>query len=206
MKLYYTPGACSLASHIVLEWIGKPYELQKVSIHPPKSPELLQVNPQGAVPVLEEDGWVLTQNMAVLNYLADSCAASGLCGDNSPRYRARVNHWLAFLNSDVHTAFKPLFGATQYLGDATVIEHTKQQASKTIVRLLTVVNQQLEQTDYLTGAPSMADAYLYVVLRWTASLAIDISALTALQRFVDRMEADAGVKKALEMEGLKTIG
>ncbi len=205
MKLYYTPGACSLASHIVLEWIGKPYDLQKVNIHNPKSPELLQVNPQGAVPVLEENGWVLTQNLAIMNYLADTCAEAKLCGDGSARHRADINHWLGFLNSDLHTAFKPLFGGTMYLGDAAVIAQTKDNASKTIVRMLTTVNQHLDKHDYLAGTRSMADAYLYVILRWVKSLQIDTSSLNALQRFVTRMEADSGVQKALAMEGLEKI-
>lgn len=205
MKLYYAPGACSLASHIVLEWIGKPYDLQKVNIHSPKSPELLQVNPQGAVPVLEENGWVLTQNLAILNYLMDTCSDATLCGDNSARHRADINHWLAFLNSDLHTAFKPLFGGTMYLGDTTVIDKTKNNASQAIVRMLTQVNQQLEKNDYLTGTRSMADAYLYVILRWVKSLHIDISALSALQRFTDRMQTDSGVQKALTIEGLEKI-
>ena len=71
MKLYYSPGACSLSDHIVLEWIGKPYATQKVSREELKTAEFKQLNPAGAVPVLEQDGWALTQNMAILNYLAD---------------------------------------------------------------------------------------------------------------------------------------
>lgn len=205
MKLYYSPGTCALACHIVLEWIGKPYDLQKVSIHGQKSPELLQVNPQGAVPVLEENGWVLTQNLAIMNYLADTAADAKLCGDNSAKCRAEINRWLAFLNADLHTAFKPLFGGTAYLGDATTIEQTKINATQAVVRMLTLTNQQLEKQEYLTPARSMADAYLYVILRWVRSLKIDISALSALARFTNRMQADSGVQKALAMEGLEKI-
>ncbi len=205
MKLYYSPGACSLASHIVLEWIGKPYDLQKVSIHSPKSPELLKVNPQGAVPVLEENGWVLTQNLAIMNYLADSAVEANLCGDNSARCRAEVNHWLGFLNSDLHTAFKPLFGGTMYLGDEKVIAQTKDNAQKNVVRMLTMVNEHLAKQDYLAQHRSMADAYLYVILRWVKSLHIDVSSLKALHAFVQRMEADSGVQKALAMEGLSNL-
>lgn len=205
MKLYYTPGACSLAAHIVLEWMGKPYELQKVSIHPPKSPELLQINPQGAVPVLEENGWVLTQNLAILNYLADSATDTTCSSDNSARHRADINRWLGFLNSDLHTAFKPLFGGTVYLADHAIIAQTKDNAQKNILRMLTTINQHLGQHEYLAGSLSMADAYLYVILRWVKSLGIDTSALSALQQFIQRMQANSGVQKALTMEGLETI-
>src|SRR3546814_3387155 len=81
MKLYHSPGACSLADHIVLEWIGKPYEAIRVSRDDRKSPEFLRLNPAGAVPVLQDGDWVLTQNMAVLNFLADSFPEVGLGGD-----------------------------------------------------------------------------------------------------------------------------
>lgn len=205
MKLYFSPGTCALACHIVLEWIGKPYDLQKVSIHNPKSPELLQVNPQGAVPVLEENGWVLTQNLAIMNYLADTCSEEKRFGDGSPKQRAEINRWLAFLNADLHTAFKPLFGGTMYLNDETAIAQTKDNAQKAVVRMLTTVNQHLDQQDYLAGTRSMADAYLYVILRWVKSLHIDISALSSLQRFTDRMQTDSGVQTALTMEGLGKI-
>src|SRR3546814_340777 len=128
MKLYYSPGACSLADHIVLEWIGKPYEAIRVSRDDRKSPEFLRLNPAGAVPVLQDGDWVLTQNMAVLNFLADSFPEVGRGGDGTLRGRAEVNRWLAFVNSDVHPAFKPLFGTTAYLEDEAIIGKTKDAA------------------------------------------------------------------------------
>ena len=88
MKLYTTPGACSLADHIVLEWIGEPYEAVIVSKEERGLPAYLAINPNGAVPALDDGGWVLTQNAAILNYLADLYPASGLGGDGSPRSRA----------------------------------------------------------------------------------------------------------------------
>lgn len=106
MKLYCLPGACSLADHIVLEWIGKPYEISVVPRDQLKT-GYLKINPNGAVPALEVDGWVLTQNSAILNYLADENPESGLGGDGSAKSRAEINRWLAFVNADVHPAFKP---------------------------------------------------------------------------------------------------
>ncbi len=87
MKLYYSPGACSLADHVVLEWIGKPYDAIKVSREDKKKPEFLAINPAGAVPALEHDGWVLTQNAAILNYLADLNPEAKLGGDGSAKTR-----------------------------------------------------------------------------------------------------------------------
>jgi glutathione S-transferase len=95
MKLYFTPGSCALADHITLAWIGKPYQLQKVSREERKQPAFLKLNPAGAVPVFEEDGWVLTQNSAILNYLADKFPEAKLGGDGTAKGRAEVNRWLA---------------------------------------------------------------------------------------------------------------
>ena len=200
MKLYYTPGACSLADHIALEWTGQPYEAVRVSREERKQPAYLQINPAGAVPAFEQDGWVLTQNAAILNYLADSFPEAGLGGDGSAKSRAEVNRWLAMLNSDIHPAFHPLFGSTSYLGDDAAIEKTKEAARTKLRGLFERVDQQLEGKDWLTGSRSIADPYLFVVLRWARSAALDLSGLANLERFFKHMRADGAVQKVLEEE------
>lgn len=202
MKLYYSTGACSLSDHIVLEWIGKPYEAQKVSRDERAGADFKKLNPAGAVPVFEQDGWVLTQNAAILNYLADSFPEAKLGGDGTPKGRAEVNRWLAFVNSDVHPAFKPLFGSTAYLEDAAAIEKTKTQAHVTLRTLFTRADTQLASRDWIAGARSIADAYLYVVLRWAKGQEVNLGGLDNLARFVARMEADPAVQKVLKEEGL----
>ena len=201
MKLYYTPGACSLADHIALEWIGKPYEAERVSKDQRKSPEFLKINPAGAVPVLQDGDWVLTQNAAILNFLADSFPESGLGGDGSPKSRAEVNKWLSFANSDIHPAFHPLFGLTAYLGDEGA-DKTKEAARKKLRGLFERADQQLAGTVWLTGSRSVADPYLYVVSRWAKATGVDLSGLMNLERFVKNIEADASVQKVLKDEGL----
>lgn len=202
MKLYYAPGACSLSDHIVLEWIGKPYEAEKVEIHGKKSPELLERNPAGAVPVIEDDGWVLTQNSAILNYLADAYPEAKLGGDGTPKNRAEVNRWLGLVNSDVHPAFKPLFGATGYLGDEAAVEKSKENAKKAICGLFEIVDKQLADRDWLAGPRSIADPYLFVMLRWAKGMKLDLSGLNNLERFFERMQSDPAVQKVLKDEGL----
>jgi len=202
MKLYYTPNACSLADHIVLEWIGKPYDAVRVSREERRQPAYLKINPAGAVPALEDGGWVLTQNAAILNFLADSFPEAGLGGDGTPKGRAETNRWLAFVNSDVHPAFKPLFGATAYLGDPAVIEKTKEDARTKLRGLLERADAQLAGKDWLTGSRSIADPYLYVMTRWAKANDIDTAGLDNLHRFAANIEADAGVQKALKDEGL----
>ena len=154
------------------------------------------------MPVFEQDGWVLTQNAAILNYLADAHPEAKLGGDGTPKGRADVNSWLAFLNADVHPAFHPLFGSTAYLEDPAAIEKTKDAARIKLGGLFERADKQLAGRDWLTGARSIADPYLYVVQRWAKSLGVDLSGRDNLAKFAAHMEADPAVKKVLKEEGL----
>lgn len=203
MKLYFTPGACSLSDHIVLEWIGQPYEAVLVPREQRKAPEYLKINPNGAVPAFEDGGWILTQNAAILNYLADTHPEAGLVGDGSLRSRAEVNKWLGFLNADVHPAFRPLFGSTAYLGDEATIEKTRGQARSKLRVLFGTFDAQLAGNDWLAGnRRSIADPYLFVVLRWAKAMHVDLAGFDNLERFFNAMLADHGVQAAMTAEGL----
>ncbi len=203
MKLYYMPGACSLASHIVLEWIGKPYETHKLSREALKEPEFLRINPLGAVPALADGDWTLTQNVSILEYLAEQAPGSTLLGDGTARSRAEVRRWVGFINSDVHKTFSLLFGAQRYLKDEGAQKELAASASALLTKLFAQLDTQLAGKPYLAGpAPSVADAYLYVVLRWAHAKEVDLSGLANLSAFFERMQANAGVKAALQAEGL----
>ena len=202
MKLYTSPGACSLADHIVLEWTGQFYTAVIVSREQRATPDFRLLNPAGAVPVFEDDGWTLTQNAAILNYLADKFPDAKLGGEGTPKSRAEVNRWLGFLNSDMHPAFKPLFGTTDYLNDKAIIKQTHDHARKQLHGLFERCDTQLGKHDWLAGTRSIADPYLFVMLRWAKGAKIDLSGLDNLKRFEQRMLADAGVQRALKAEGL----
>lgn len=203
MKLYYSPGACSLADHIALEWIGKPYEAVAVSSEQRKTPEYRKINPAGAVPALEHEGWALTQNSAILGYLADTNPEAGLGGDGSPRSRAEVNKWLALVNADIHPAFRPLFGSNAFLEDAAMIDKTKDAARASLRTLYERVDGQLGANEWIAGNKrSIADPYLYVTTRWAKGQDVDLSGLDHLERHFKAMQADPGVQRALKQEGL----
>ena len=202
MKLYTSPGACSTADHIVLEWIGKPYTFEIVTREQRATPEFKKLNPAGAVPVLDDGGWILTQNAAIMNYLADLHPESGLGGDGTPKSRAEFNRWLSFVNADVHPAFHPLFGSTAYLDDAAAIEKTKENSRAKLRGYFERANAQLQGRDWITGNRSVADAYWYITLRWAGATGVDLSGLDNLKAFAARMEADASVQKVLKDEGL----
>jgi glutathione S-transferase len=195
MKLYTSPGACSLSDHIALEWTGAPYDAQIVSRDDRQQPWYRALNPAGAVPVLQVGDWALTQNVAILNYIADKFPAAKLGGDGTPEGRAEVNRWLAFLNADVHPAFHPLFG-----GDAD--SKTKDAAKQKLRGYFERADAQLSGKDWLTGSRSIADPYLFVVTQWAKKLGIDLGGLDNLAAFDNRVAADPGVQAAMKSEGL----
>ena len=203
MKLYYSPGTCALADHIVLHWIGKPFETVRLSAEERKQPAYLALNPAGAVPTLVHDGWVLTQNVAILNYLVDLFPEAGLGGDGTPKSRALVNQWLSFVNADVHPVFKTFFGGAAWLQDDALIEKAKDHARKTLRTLFERADKQLEGREWIAGPRSIADPYLFVVLRWARATKVDLSGLDHLHAFFERMLQDSGVDRALEEEGLR---
>lgn len=201
LKLYYMPGACSLATHIVLEWAKLPYESQKVPRDELKSPSYLKINPLGAVPALADDGWVLTQNSAILEYVAEQAPAAKLLGDGTAKSRAEVRRWLAFINSDVHKTFSLVFGAQRYLAQEAAQNELRASASAQLSKLFALLDAQLNGRTYLASeTPSIADAYLYVVLRWAHGKEIDLKGQDHLAAFFKRMDADPAVQKALKAE------
>ena len=200
MKLYYYPGACSLSDHIVLEWVGAPYEPVRMSRTSVKSPDYLAINPGGTVPLLKHGDFLLTENVAILVYLAELYPEAQLLGDGTLLGRTEVMRWLAFINSDVHGAFKPIFTPLKYLPEEAWSDRIADAARVRVAQYLERLDTQLKGRDWITGDRSIADPYLFVVLRWAVDLRIGLNGLGHLSRFMDRMYADAGVRAALESE------
>jgi glutathione S-transferase len=189
MKLYYFPGSCALADHVVLEWIGAPYETVKLDRAAVKSPEFLALNPSGAVPVLVDGDFVLTQNAAILCYLAELHPQARLYGDGTARGRAEVMRWLGVLNSDVHPAFKPIFQPARFHPDAAAAGILADTARAQVRKFFELLDNRLRGRDWLVDARSIADPYLFVMLRWSRRIGIESSGLDNLARFFERMQA-----------------
>ncbi len=202
MKLYTLPGACSTACHISLRWSGLPFEARVLSRDELKAPAFLAVNPSGSVPALVDGDFVLTQNAAILGYVADLAPGAGLAGDGSPRQRAEANRWLAFANADLHPAFHPLFGPARFLADESRHDALKDAARTRLRGLFERADAQLDGREWIAGFRSYADPYLYITLRWAGRMGVDLSGLQRLAAFRERMESDAGVRAALAAEGL----
>ena len=203
--LYYALGACSLAPHIVLEWIGAPYQAVKVQYG---SPELLAVNPAGAVPTLrEDDGWLLTQAGAILEYLAEKHPEAGLSGGDTLRDKAEAHRWSSFFTSDLHAAFWPIFMPYRYTTDAstTAKQDVVEAGQKLVQRQLGILNDHLEGRDWVLGAGrgtrSVIDAYAFPMIRWAVKvLPGGITAYPNVQALLDRIADDPAVQRVLAAE------
>lgn len=201
--LLYSPGACSLAPHVVLEWIGEPYEARRVKLG---SPELVQVNPAGSVPVLvEDDGWVLTQAGAILQYLARKHADARLGGAGDVRGQAELDRWTSFFTGDVHPSFYPIFMADRYTTDRSEgARAAVREAGLNLVRKrFKLLNDHLAGKPYILGEKrSVADAYAFPMLRWgAAKLPEKLSDFPHVAALHDRIAEDPKVKKVLADEG-----
>jgi glutathione S-transferase len=200
MKLYYSPGACSLSPHIVSREAGIPVELKKVNLKDKVvegGADFRKVNGKGYVPALELDnGQVLTEGPAIIQYLADQKPESGLAPKAGSFERYKLQEWLNFIGTEIHKGFSPLF-------KPTTPEEYKKTAREGLAGRFDWLNPQLEGKDYLTGKSfTVADAYLFTVLTWTKPLQIDLSKWPNIAAFVARVAARPKVKEAMKAEGL----
>ena len=201
MKLYYAPGACSLAPHIVLNEAGLAFELVQANLKTHQlaadGSDYYPVAPKGQVPLLELDnGERLSEGPAITQYIADQVPAKNLAPANGTMARYRLQEWLNFITSELHKGIGGLFNPAMPDEGKAVIK--AKAASK-----LKWVDEQLEGRQYLMGdAFSIADAYLFTVTNWTQPTDIDISALKNLGAFQARMAARPAVQAAMKAEGL----
>ena len=200
MKLYYSPGACSLSPHIVLRESGLPFEpvLASTKTHQlSDGTDFYTINSLGYVPVLElDDGTRLREGPAIVQYIADQVPARNLAPANGTLPRYRVQEWLTFIGTELHKTFSPLF-------NPAVPEEAKAVFRDKLTARFRWVDGQLAGKSYLTGdAFCVADAYLYTVSRWCGVMKIDLSSMANLVAFQHRMLERPAVKEALRAEGL----
>ncbi len=200
MKLFLKPGACSLSPHIVLEELGLKYETDTVDLKGKKTGsggDFLAINPKGYVPALQLDnGTVLTEGPAIVQYLADLHPEKKLAPANGTVERYQLQGWLTFIGTELHKTFSPLF-------NPAAPQEWKEQCVANITRRLAWVNEQLAGKDYLMGKDfTVADAYLYTVTGWTKFVKIDISGYANLTAYMARVGARPAVLAALKAEGL----
>ena len=200
LKLYYSPGACSLSPHIVLREAGLPFELALASTKTHKladGTDYYTINPKGYVPLLElADGQRLSEGPVIVQYIADQVPASHLAPPAGTMARYRLMEWLNFITSELHKGFSPLF-------NPATPEEYKQLARTRLAERLAWVDAQLEGKDYLMGETfTVADAYLFTVAGWGKYVGVDISGLARLSGYMGRVAARPAVQASLKAEGL----
>jgi glutathione S-transferase len=200
MKLYYTPGACSQAPHIALNEAGLKFEPVLVDLKAKKLPageDYFAVNPKGSVPALGlDDGEVLTENAAILQYIGDQAPGSGLLPQLGDFRRYRVLEWLNYIATELHKGFGPLWNPTSS-------PEAKDGARDLLAKKFDYVQQRLGDSPYLLGEAFTApDAYLFVILGWTQMHQIDLSRWPGLTAYVARVSDRPAVQATLRKEGL----
>jgi glutathione S-transferase len=200
MKLFYSPGACSLAPHIVLREAQLPFELERVDLRSHKTQQgadFYTLNTKGCVPLLELDnGERLSEGPVITQYVADLADNTTLMPPAGTMARYRVMEWQNYITAELHKSFSPLF-------DPTSAEPTKASFQASLRRKFEWVDSQLEGKQFLTGDSfTAADAYLFTVAGWAPHVKLDVSDLKQLQAFLQRVAARPAVKAALQAEGL----
>jgi glutathione S-transferase len=200
MKLYFAPGACSLSPHIVLREAGYEFELEQVDNKAKKTKsgqDYLTINSKGQVPVLELDnGERITEVPAIVQYLADQKPASGLAPANGTMERVRLQEWLNFTTSELHKTYGLFFRPTTP-ADFKVI------SKEHLGTRLNWLETQLAGKQYVTGNKfTIADAYLFTVLRWSPFASISLDKWPNIKAYVDRVTARPKVQEAMKEEGL----
>ncbi len=200
MKLYYTPGVCSLSPHIILKESGLPHSLVKTDIRAKTiegGADYKATNPLGYVPALElDDGTLLTEGPAIVQYIADKVPEKKLAPANGTLDRYKMQSWLNFVSSEMHKGFSPLF-------NPAMPEEAKTLAKERLAARFQHLDKHFAKNDYLLGSSySLPDAYLFTVLRWAVPMKIDFAGYPNIQAYQKRVGERAAVKAAMAAEGL----
>ena len=200
MKLYYSPGACSLSPHIVLNEAGWSFDKVKVDTRAKTTEgggDFWQVNPNGYVPVLElDDGTRITEGPAIVQYIADKVPEKGLAPSHGTLERTKLQTWLNFVTSELHKGFSPLF-------NPTMPEEAKKYFRERLGTRFAYVDKHLANNEHLMGKNfSVADAYLFVISNWASRVDVDLSSYGNVLAYRKRIGARPSVQAAMKAEGL----
>jgi glutathione S-transferase len=201
MKLYFSPGACSLSPHIVALELGLPLELVKVDTKSKKTAgggDYLAINPKGYVPAIQLDnGEVVTEGPTIVQYLADQKPAAGLAPPVGTFERVRLQETLGYINSEIHKAYSPLF-------NPATPQETRDDRLAYLKKRYALLDKRLATQPYLLGDQfSVADAYLFTVTNWAPHVKLDLADFPNIQAFQARVATRPAVQAALAAEGLK---
>lgn len=201
MKLFYKPGACSLASHITLRESGKDFTLEGVDLMKKRlknGDDFFAVNPKGQVPaLLLDDGTLLTEGVAIMQYLADSVPDRQLLAPVGSISRYKTLEWLNYIATELHKGFTPLFRPD-------TPEEYKPAVRALLEKKLQYVDESLKEGQWICGQRfTIADAYLFTVLRWASAVKLNMASLSHIAGYMQRAAERPAIAAALKAEGLK---
>ena len=204
LKLFYSPGACSLVPHIALEEAGADFEPVRVTLAQGEhlKPEYLAINPHARVPALAADGTVVTENIAILNYIADTFGAEGSVPRGDPLKAARCNELLGWFSSSVHIAFAQVWRAERFTRDETVHEAIQSGGREVLAQQFAEIDGLCGENWLVDGQFSATDTYALTFFRWGRRIGVDMSAFRGWAELCGRILERPAVKRALEREGL----
>ncbi len=200
MKLFYKPGACSLAPHIILRETGKAFTLEAVDLMTKRlgdGSDYLAINPKGQVPALQlDDGTLITEAVVIMQYLADSVPQKNLLAASGEMSRYKTLEWLNYIATELHKGFTPLFRPD-------TPDEYKPTVRGLLEKKLSFVNGELASREFIAGDHfTIADAYLYNVLRWARAIKLEMGSLSNIDAFMARVAARESVIATLAAEGL----
>lgn len=200
MKLYFAPGACSLAVHIALRDVGLAFDSVKIDLATHRTEgggDYFAISPRGYVPLLEfDDGSHHTEVAALLQYIADQDPAQALIGEVGSARRLAVTEWLAFVATELHKSFSP------WLWHKETADSTQRDVKARLATRLAELDRHLASREYLAGEFSVADAYAFTIVNWSNYLGIPLSDTPNLKDYLARVSARPAVNAALVAEGL----
>ena len=199
MKLYYSPGACSMAIHIALRELKYKFDLERVDLAAKKTEtgeDFLAINPKGYVPTLKlDDGTVMTEASVILQYLADQKPRRGLAPKPRTPERYKLMEWLSFTATEIHKGISDFY-------NPKLTPEWREAKLERLNRRLNYLNSALGSNEYVMGEFSIADPYLFTVLNWTRKHNIDLTSYPNIQSYIQRMTERNTVKKTMKAEGL----
>jgi len=205
VKLFYAPGTCALAPHIILEEVGASFTLEKVDFAAGQqtSPEYLKLNPKGRVPLLVDGDFSLTEAPAILHHIAERFPEAGLTPPPGTRERARMNEWLNYLSSGVHIAFSYIMRPHRYTDDTSAHPGIVEKGRTVFYDCFRLIEERMPEDGWLVGSYSVADPYLGTMYRWGNRAGYTMKQdFPRLGAHAERLSARPAVQRALATEGI----
>ncbi len=206
MKLYFSPGACSLNPHIVLNEVGAPYEMERVDLKTKKTQkgdDFLKINPKGQVPTFQtEDGKILTEGAVIVQYIADKYPEKNMMPKWGTWERYKANEWLNYVATEIHKNMGTMFAVDRMITNKEGNEEFKNSMREGLGKKFDYLSSHLSNNAFLMGTQfCAADAYLYTVLSWHAYLKLDMTKWPKLMGYMEQIQSRPAVRATLKAEG-----